>query len=155
MTLAAQGRTSPLSKRTENPFMINLILFVLRVCFRDRSSCGPLDLGKEILSNGREDIDENYFLIEHGCTVPRTRWEVEHVACLNHPLLFADGKQHAAALNQRHLLMWVIVCGRDNVWGNTQATDHQVLANDHLPVNALLQLLHRNLRPVCVQRVSV
>jgi hypothetical protein len=80
---------------------------------------------------------------------------MQDVPYLSDPLFLADGEQTAASLDNGHLFMWVIVRRRYNVRGKPQATDHQILANDHLTFNALFQLFDGDGGPISVQRVYI
>ncbi len=87
--------------------------------------------------------------------MPRARRKVQDVPCLSDPLFLADGEQSAASLDNGHLFMWVIVGWRYGVRGETQATEHQFLANYHLTFDALLQLFHWDFGPISVQWVYI
>ena len=99
----------------------------------------------EVFAHGREDVYQDYFLIEHRRAVPATRREMKNIARLRDALLFTNGEEDAATLDEGHLFVRVIMRGRDNVRRETQATDHQSLADNHLPLDACFNLLHRNL----------
>ena len=71
--------------------------------------------------------------------------DMEALTRLRDALLCTNGEEDAATLDEGHLFVRVIVRGRDNVRRETQATDHQFLADDHLPLDAFFNLLHRNL----------
>src|SRR6266404_9780911 len=105
-------------------------------------------LRQKVFSYGREDVDENYFLVKHRRPMPRARGKVEHITGLSDALFVANGEEHPAALDDCHLFMGMIMRWSYDVRPNTQATDHQVFPDDHLPLNAWLQLFDRDIAPV-------
>src|SRR5436853_7228814 len=96
----------------------------------------------------RKDVYENHFLIKHHRAVPGTRRKMQHIAGLYDFLFIADREQGAPFLNQGHLFVWVIVRGRDQVRREAEAANHYVLADDHLALNAFLDLFYWNGIPV-------
>ena len=69
---------------------------------------------------------------------------MKYVTRLGDALLFANGEANAATLYESNLLVRVIVGWSDDEGREAQATDHQSLADDHLPLDAFFQFLDRN-----------
>ena len=110
---------------------------------------------QEVFSHRREDIDQNHFFIQHRRAVPAPRRKVEHVAGVRDPLVTADGETHTAAFHQRDLFVGVIVRGRNYIGREAKAAEHQVVADNELPLNPFLDNLHWHGRPVHMLSRSV
>ena len=87
--------------------------------------------------------------------MPGAGRKVQYVAGLSDALFVTNREQHAAALDDCHLFMWMIVRRGNNIRSKMQATDHQVLANDHLSFDAFFQLFNWNTGPVGVFRLNL
>src|SRR5262245_66329242 len=98
------------------------------------SQIPPVQTGgvKEVLAQRRENVYQHDFLIEHGRAVPAPGRKMEHVARLRDPLFASDDEAHAPALDQRDLLVRVVVRRRDDVRLEAKAADHQSFADYHL-----------------------
>jgi hypothetical protein len=125
--------------------------------FKGPSACGAgrqdvraLFLSQEIFPNRREDVYQNHLLVKHCRPMPGAGRKVEHVTGRRDTLFVANRKDHAATLDDGHLFVRMIVRGRNNIGLNEQATNHQVLPDDHLALNTRFQLFDRNTAPVCV-----
>jgi hypothetical protein len=112
-----------------------------------------IGLAQEVFSYRRENIYQNHFLVEHRGPMPGTRWKVEHITGPSDALFVSNCKEHAAALDNCHLFVRMIMRGSYHIWPKAQATDHQVLTNDHLSLNAWLELFDRDPTPVRVLRL--
>src|SRR6266699_861803 len=110
---------------------------------------------EKIFAYRREDVHQNHFLIQHCGAMPGAWRKVEHITGLGHMLLVADGEQHPATLDQRHLFVRVIVRRRNNARREAKATDHHLFADHHLPLDPFFQLFYRNAGPVGMLRTSV
>ena len=73
---------------------------------------------------------------------------MKHVTRGSDLLLSFDEKPDPAALHDCHLLMRMIVLGRDKKRLETKATNHHLIAYKHLALDSLGNLLDRNVRPV-------
>ena len=107
-------------------------------------------LSQKVGSYRREDVHENYFLIQHGRSMPRSGWKVKHVASLSDPLFVTNRKEHPAAFDQCHLFVRMVVRGSYDLRLKVQAADHQASPDDHLSFDARLQLFDRNAAPIRV-----
>jgi hypothetical protein len=107
-------------------------------------------LRKKILAYRRKDVHQNYFLFEHSRAVPGARGEVKHIAGLGNALLVADRKEHVATLDEGQLFVRMIVRRGNHVRRKTKAADHHSFANNHLPLDAFLELFDRDAGPVGV-----
>src|SRR6266404_3679169 len=97
-----------------------------------------MTLAQKVFSYRREDIYQNHFLVEHRRPMPGTRRKVEHITGLSEALFVSNCKENAAALDDCHLFVRMIMCGSYDFRPKSQSTDHQVLTNDHLSLNAWL-----------------
>ncbi len=95
-------------------------------------------LAQKIFPDRRKDVDQNYFLVQHSRTMPGARREMEHVTGLSNALLVADSEEGPATFDQGHLFVGMIVGRRDDVRRQPQPADHDVLADNHLPLDAFL-----------------
>ena len=75
---------------------------------------------------------------------------MKHVALFSDALFLANSKEHAATFDQSHLFVRMIVRRGHHVRREAQAANHHVLADDHLPLNACVELFDRNAGPVSV-----
>src|SRR5436190_23400587 len=89
--------------------------------------------GKKVFPYRRENIHENHFLIKHGRAVPGSGRKMQHVSRLSNSLFVSDGEQNRAALDNRHLLMRMVVSRGNNVGSKTKPAHHQLFADNHLP----------------------
>src|SRR5947209_16266012 len=108
---------------------------------------------EEVFAYRREDVYEDDLLFKHRRAVPTAGRKVEHVPGLGDALLVADCEEHAPALDERYLLVRVFVRGRDDARREPKATHHHVLADEHLPLDALFKPLGGHAPPVRVLRV--
>ena len=105
---------------------------------------------KKVFADGRENIHQNYFVLQHGGAVPGARRKAQHLASLREALFIAYRKKHTAPLDDRHLFVRMIVRRRHYIRRKAKAADHHVLADDHLSLNACVELFDRNAGPVRV-----
>src|SRR5215813_14817123 len=100
--------------------------------YTETSQIPPVQTGwfNEVLAQRREYVDQHDFLVEHGRAVPAPGRKMEHVARLRDPLFVSDDEAHAPALDQRDLLVRVVVRRRDDVRLEAKAADHQSLAHN-------------------------
>src|SRR5215216_7523169 len=75
---------------------------------------------------------------------------MQHVALASDPLAVAYGEADAAALDERDLLMRVIVRGGFDVRREAQATNHQLVPDDHLPLDAVAYAFYGHALPIPV-----
>ena len=73
---------------------------------------------------------------------------MEDVTRLRNSLFFSDGKKRAAPLNDRHLLVRMIVRRSYCVGSETKAADHEILTNYHLSLDALFEMLNWDFGPI-------
>src|SRR5262249_17188410 len=120
-----------------------------RVC-AETSQIPPVQTGwfKEVLAQRREYVYQHDFLIEYGRAVPAPGRKMEHVARLRDPLFASDGEAHAPSLDQRDLLVRVVVRRRDDVRLEAKAADHQSLAHYHLAAHAAAEVFDGDVVPV-------
>ena len=105
---------------------------------------------EKIFTNWRENIDENNFRVHHRGAVPAAGREVKDVPRRGNPLLAFNKEADAARHDDRHLFMGMRVFGRDEIWGKAEATDHQIVAHDHLPLDTFRRMFDWNRGPVHV-----
>ena len=105
-------------------------------------------LAKKVFTNRREDIDEHNFFVHHGCAMKTVRWKVQDVSRRSNPFFAFDKEPHAAADDERHLLVHVGVFRRDQERHESEANDHNSFADDHLPFDAFGRMFDGNVRPV-------
>ena len=73
---------------------------------------------------------------------------MENVARLRDPLFSPDGEAHATALNQRDLLVRVVMRRRDDVRLEAKAADHQSFAHYHLATHSATEVFNGDVVPV-------
>lgn len=78
---------------------------------------------------------------------------MKDITRLSNALFVTNREQHAAALDNCHLFVRVIVRGCYYVWRNTEAADHQVFPDDHLSLNPRSKLFDWHATPVSVARL--
>src|SRR6266404_8175996 len=93
-------------------------------------------LSQEVFPNRGKNVYQNHFLIKHCRAMPRAGGKVEYVTGRRDLLLVANRKEHAATLDDSHLFVRMTMRGRDHIGVNEQATNHQLLSDDHLALNA-------------------
>src|SRR5262245_54661615 len=82
----------------------------------------------------------------------REMWrKVQHVTSRADTLDAVDDVQHATPLDHGDLLVFVSVYGRDDTRLDREPTDHQLLADNHLPVDAFGDPFGRDGIPVHVE----
>jgi hypothetical protein len=79
---------------------------------------------------------------------------MKHVTRGSDLLLSFDEKPDPATLHDRHLLMRMIVLGRDKKRFETKATNHHSISDKHLSLYPIGNMLNRNRCPVQVLRQS-
>jgi hypothetical protein len=99
-----------------------------------------------------EDIDQDHLLIQHRRPVSAVRRKIERLARAGHNLLSVEKKEHAPAFDQGDLLMRVTMFRRDDSRREAQATEHQLLADDHLTFDPFRHLFDGDLSPVYTLR---
>ena len=109
------------------------------------------DVRQKILPYGRKDIDQNHFLIQHRRPVPMIGREVQNVARGHDPFFSVEREFHFAPHHECHLFVRVAVGGRDHERIESKSTDHDVLTDDYLPVDALRDPFNGNGIPVGYQ----
>src|SRR5262245_22412103 len=85
---------------------------------------------EELLANGREDIDQDDFLVENRRAVRNAGGDVEHLASRHHPVGAVDGEADPPALHERDLFVRVAVNFSDDARTEAEAADHDPLAPD-------------------------
>ena len=73
---------------------------------------------------------------------------MEHVARLRDPFFSSNGEAHAPTLDQRDLLVRVVVRRRDDVRREAKAADHQSFAHYHLAAHSTAEVFNGNVIPV-------
>src|SRR6185295_6644216 len=73
---------------------------------------------------------------------------MQHVTGGRDLFLAFDEETHAPALDDRHLLVWMIVLGSHQKRLVTKTTDHHAVADEHLSLDSLGRVLDGNLGPV-------
>src|SRR4030095_10232861 len=86
--------------------------------------------------------------------MPVIRWEMQNVAGRDDPFFSVECELHLALHDERHLLVRMPVGRRNNEWIEFQATDHDVVTDDHLTVDAFRNLFNRNRIPVGYKRLD-
>ena len=94
-------------------------------------------LWEKFFPHRREGVDEHHFLFQHGRAVFDIRREIEHIARRDDALFAGDDVADTAALDHRDLLVRVRMHRRDDAGADAEAAHHQLLAPDHLPLDAL------------------
>src|SRR5258705_11946320 len=82
--------------------------------------------------------------------MPCARRKVEHITRLGDALFVGNCEEHPAALDKGDLFVRVTMRGSDYVRREAEATDHQVFTDNHLSLNARLELFDRNTAPLRV-----
>jgi hypothetical protein len=109
---------------------------------------------QEVFANRRKNVDQDNFFVKHGCAMRKVRWEVQDFTSRDDALLVADRKEHAAALNNRHLLVRVGVDRSDNLRCEPQTANRQSFAPNHLTLGSIIETLYRNSRPVGISELD-
>src|SRR5215510_15677020 len=73
---------------------------------------------------------------------------MQYVAGFRNLFLAFDKEAHAATLDDRHLLVWMIVFRSHQKRLEPKAADHHAIADKHLPLDSLGGLLNRDVGPV-------
>src|SRR4051812_41997784 len=102
------------------------------------SSSGTLE---KLLPDGREDVDEHDFFVEHRRAMPEAAREEHDVAWTEDSLLGSEDETDTAAFDDRHLFVHVIVGGEDGARRDRETADHQRLAVHHLAGDAVAEAL--------------
>src|SRR5262249_51080236 len=118
--------------------------------YTETSQIPPVQTGwfNEVVAQRREYVYQHDSLIEHGRAVPAPGRKREHVARLRDPLFASDGETHAPALDQRDLLVRVVVRRRDDVRLEAKAADHQSFAHYHLATYPAAEVFDGDIVPV-------
>jgi hypothetical protein len=73
-------------------------------------------------------------------------------AGLHDPLFILYREKHSPLLDKGDLFVRVIVRRGDDARGNAQPANHQPVADDHLPLYPLADILDGNIHPVVLPR---
>gem|GEM_PF-5504056 len=107
---------------------------------------------QNVFAEGCENIEQDDFFIEHGRAMPAAGRKMENISSLRDSFHFFDYEKHTAALNQRELLMRVLMRRSDNMRGKAQPANHHLLADNYLPLDPIAKVLHRHHTPLVVLR---
>src|SRR6185369_3905690 len=80
--------------------------------------------------------------------MPDVRREVKHVACRRNLFFAFDEEPHAAALDDGHLFVWMVVFRSDEIRLEAKPADHHSVADKHLALDAFRRMVDRNVGPV-------
>ena len=103
---------------------------------------------EKVFADRREDVDEYDFFVHHGGAMKTVRGKVQDVSRRSNPFFAFNEEPHAAADDERHLLVHVGVFRRDQERHESEANDHNSFADDHLPFDAFGRMFDGNVRPV-------
>src|SRR5688572_790291 len=103
---------------------------------------------QEVFSQGREDVDQHDFLVQHRRAVLDAAWQMQQIAGLEHAVVTFDGVAHATALHHRDLLVRMRMNRRHRMRGNAQPAHHDSIAPEELTFDAFGDPLGGNRAPV-------
>lgn len=84
--------------------------------------------------------------------MPAAGGKVQHIARLGNSFLVAHDEAHAAPLDYRDLFMRMLVSGRIHVRLKAQAANHELVSDDHLPLDPIADALDGYAVPIAVLR---
>ena len=82
---------------------------------------------EKVFAYRREDVYEDHLLIHHRSAMPAFWRKVQDIARRGDAFLTFNKKPQAPALNNRHLLMWVIMFRSHQKRREAKTADHHVL----------------------------
>jgi len=120
-----------------------------RALLPDRSSSCRFE---KVLSQRRENINQHDLFIQHSRAVPAAWRKVQNVAGLSNSLLVAYNEAHTATLDYGDLFVRMLVSRRVHVWLEAQTANHEMVSDDHLPLDPFTDSLNWNVIPVAMPR---
>jgi hypothetical protein len=110
---------------------------------------------EKVLSQRRENIDQHNLFIQHSRAMPAAGREVQHIARLSNSFLVAYNEAHTASLYYRDLFVRMLVGRRVHVGLKAQAANHELVSDDHLPLDPFADALDGYVIPTAVLRSAI
>ncbi len=107
---------------------------------------------QNVFAQRGENIEQDYFFIEHGRAMPASGRKMEDISGLRDSLHFFNHEKHTSALDQSDLFMWMLMRRSDNMRGKSQPANHHLLADNDLPLYPIPKVFHRHHTPFIVLR---